>query len=139
MRIMGLDLGSKTCGVAISDDLLLTCHSLEVIRRKEENKLRHTLRRLEELTKEYDIDRIILGYPKNMDGSEGERCRLSTEFAEKLKKRTDKEVILWDERLTTVEAIDLMKASGIKSIKEREKIVDMIAAKLILEDYLGTL
>lgn len=139
MRIIGLDLGSKTCGVAISDELLMTARGLEIIRRKEENKLRRTLKRIEEIIEEYNIDRIVLGYPKNMNGSLSERCKLSEDFADKLRKRTSKEVVLWDEMLTTVDAIEIMKESGISSHEEREKIVDMVAAKIILEDYLNSI
>ena len=135
MRIMGLDLGSKTCGVAITDALGLTAQGLEVIRRKEENKLRQTLARITELVEEYKVEKIVLGYPKNMDGSVSKRCELSKEFAKKLTARTGKEVILWDERLTTVSAHEIMIEAGLKR-EEREEIVDKVAAVLILEDYM---
>ena len=137
MRIMGLDLGSKTCGVAVSDGLGLTAQGLEVIRRKEENKLRQTLARISELVDEYNVEKIVLGYPQNMDGSVSKRCELSKEFAEKLTKRTGKEVILWDERLTTVSAHEVMIEAGLKR-EEREKIVDKVAAVFILEDYMNS-
>ena len=135
MRIMGLDLGSKTCGVAVTDALGLTAQGLEVIRRKEENKLRQTLARITELVEEYKVEKIVLGYPKNMDGSVSKRCELSEEFAKKLTARTGKEVILWDERLTTVSAHEIMIEAGLKR-EEREKIVDKVAAVFILEDYM---
>ena len=135
MTIMGLDLGSKTCGVAITDALGLTAQGLEVIRRKEENKLRQTLARITELVEEYKVEKIVLGYPKNMDGSVSKRCELSKEFAKKLTARTGKEVILWDERLTTVSAHEIMIEAGLKR-EEREEIVDKVAAVLILEDYM---
>ena len=135
MRIMGLDLGSKTCGVAITDALGLTAQGLEVIRRKEENKLRQTLARITELVEEYKVEKMVLGYPKNMDGSVSKRCELSKEFAKKLTARTGKEVILWDERLTTVSAHEIMIEAGLKR-EEREEIVDKVAAVLILEDYM---
>ncbi len=135
MRIMGLDLGSKTCGVAVTDELGLTAQGLEVIRRKEENKLRKTLARITELIDEYKVEKIVLGYPKNMDGSVSKRCELSEEFAKKLAGRTGIEVILWDERLTTVSAHEIMIEAGLKR-EEREKIVDKVAAVLILEDYM---
>ena len=135
MRIMGLDLGSKTCGVAVTDELGLTAQGLEVIRRKEENKLRQTLARITELIEEYKVEKIVLGYPKNMDGSVSKRCELSEEFAKKLVGRTGIEVILWDERLTTVSAHEIMIEAGLKR-EEREKIVDKVAAVLILEDYM---
>lgn len=135
MRIMGLDLGSKTCGVAVTDALGLTAQGLEVIRRKEENKLRQTLARITELVEEYNVEKIVLGYPKNMDGSVSKRCELSGEFAKKLTARTGKEVILQDERLTTVSAHEVMIEAGLKR-EEREKIVDKVAAVFILEDYM---
>ena len=130
-----MDLGSKTCGVAITDALGLTAQGLEVIRRKEENKLRQTLARITELVEEYKVEKIVLGYPKNMDGSVSKRCELSKEFAKKLTARTGKEVILWDERLTTVSAHEIMIEAGLKR-EEREEIVDKVAAVLILEDYM---
>lgn len=136
MRIIGLDLGSKTCGVAVTDGLMLTVQGLEVIRRKEENKLRKTLARIEELIKEYEVSQIVLGYPRNMDGSIGKRCLLSEEFAEKLKKRTGLPVILHDEALTTEAAHELMIEAGVRR-EEREKVIDKLAAVLILEDYLN--
>ena len=135
MRIMGLDFGSKTVGVAMSDPLLMTAQALEIIRRKEENKLRKTLARIEELILEYDVGKIVLGLPLNMDESEGERAALSREFKEMLERRTGLDVVMWDERLTTVEADEIMKEAGIKPA-ERKNYVDMIAAQVILEGYL---
>ena len=135
MRLMGLDLGSKTVGVAVSDPLLNVAREVEIIRRKEENKLRQTLARIEELIVEYDVKEIVLGLPLNMDGTEGGRAALSLEFKDKLERRTGLPVHMWDERLTTVEAIEIMDADGIKP-KDREKYVDMIAARVILEGYI---
>ena len=135
MRLMGLDLGSKTVGVAVSDPLLNVAREVEIIRRKEENKLRQTLARIEELIVEYDVKEIVLGLPRNMDGTEGERAALSLEFKDKLERRTGLPVHMWDERLTTVEAIEIMDADGIKP-QDREKYVDMIAARVILEGYM---
>ena len=135
MRIMGLDYGSKTVGVAISDELLLTAQAKEIIRRKEENKLRKTLSRIEELIQEYDVEMIVLGLPLNMDQSESVRSALSMEFRDKLERRTSLPVIMWDERLTTVEADEIMDEVGIKA-SERKAYVDMIAAQIILQDYL---
>ena len=100
MRIMGLDFGSKTVGVAISDPLLITAQGIEIVRRKEENKLRRTCARIEELIKKYDVEKIVLGFPKHMNNDIGERAQQSMEFGEMLKRRTGLEVILWDERLT---------------------------------------
>lgn len=136
MRILGLDLGSKTCGVAVTDGLLLTAQGLEVIRRKEENKLRKTLARIEEIIKEYEVSEIVLGYPRNMDGSISARCLLSEEFSEKLKKRTGLPVILHDENLTTEAAHEIMIEAGVRR-EDREKVIDKLAAVLILEDYLN--
>ncbi|MBR5356527.1 MAG: Holliday junction resolvase RuvX [Lachnospiraceae bacterium] len=135
MRIMGLDFGSRTVGVAISDPLLITAQGIEIIRRKEENKLRKTLARIEELIEEYEVGEIVLGLPKNMDDSEGERARLSLEFKDKLERRTGLQVHMWDERLTTVEADNIMMEAKIRR-ENRKEYVDMIAAQLILEGYL---
>ena len=135
MRYMGLDFGSKTVGVAISDQLLLTAQALEIIRRPEENKLRKTLARIEELIVQYDVTEIVLGLPLNMDDSEGDRAKLSLEFKEKLERRTGLPVHMWDERLTTVEADEIMDEAGIKR-EDRKKYVDMIAARVILEGYM---
>lgn len=135
MRIMGLDFGSKTVGVAISDPLLITAQGIEIIRRKEENKLRQTLARIEELIAEYEVGKIVLGLPKNMNDTEGVRAELSLEFKDKLERRTGLEVIMWDERLTTVEADNIMMEAGIRR-ENRKNYVDMIAAQLILEGYL---
>lgn len=138
MRIMGLDYGSVTVGVAISDELLITAQGIETIKRKQENKLRQTLARIEELIGEYGVDRIVVGYPKNMDNTIGERARLTEEFAEKLKSRTGLEVILWDERLTTVAATQMLKLGEVKP-QNRKAVVDKLAAVLILQGYLDLL
>ena len=137
MRIMALDFGSKTVGVAVSDPLLLTAQGVEIIRRKEENKLRQTLARIEELIVEYGVTHIVLGLPLNMDDTKGERAELSLQFKESLERRTGLTVTMWDERLTTVEADDIMNEAGIKG-KDRKEYVDMIAAQIILEDYMRT-
>ncbi len=135
---MGLDYGSVTVGVAISDGLLLTAQGIEVIRRKEENKLRRTCARIEELIKEYQVDKIVLGFPKNMDNTEGERALKTKEFAEMLERRTGLSVIMWDERLTTVAAHNAMLEADLSRAK-REKIVDKVAATFILQGYLDSL
>jgi len=135
MRIMGLDFGSKTVGVAISDPLLITAQGIEIIRRKEENKLRQTLARIEALIEEYGVDMIVLGLPKNMNDTLGERAQLSLEFKEKLERRTGLSVVMWDERLTTVAADRAMKEAGIRR-EDRKDYVDKIAACLILQGYL---
>lgn len=135
MRIMGLDFGSKTVGVAISDSLLLTAQGIEIIRRKEENKLRRTLARIEELIVEYEVGEIVLGLPKHMNGTEGIRVELTNEFKEKLERRTGLPVALWDERLTTVAADKAMMEAGVRR-ENRDDYVDKIAAALILQGYL---
>ena len=88
MRILGLDYGSKTVGVAVSDELLFTAQGLEIVRRQSPNKLRQSLARIEEIIKEYNVERIVLGYPKNMNNTEGERCEKTKEFKEMLERRT---------------------------------------------------
>lgn len=135
MRIMGLDFGSKTVGVAISDSLLITAQGVEIIRRKEENKLRQTLARIEELIVENEVQEIVLGLPKNMNATEGVRVELTKEFKEKLERRTGLPVVMWDERLTTVAADKAMMEAGIRR-ENRKNYVDMIAATLILQGYL---
>ena len=132
---MGLDFGSKTVGVAISDALLITAQGIEIIRRKEENKLRQTLARIEELIVEYEVEEIVLGLPKNMNATEGVRVELTQEFREKLERRTGLPVHMWDERLTTVAADKAMMEAGVRREK-RKDYVDMIAATLILQGYL---
>ena len=135
MRIIGLDFGSKTVGVAVSDELLITAQGIEIVRRKSENKLRQTLARIEELIKEYNVEKIVLGFPKN---SEGERCEKTLEFKEMLERRTGLTVELWDERLTTVAADNLMMEAGIRR-ENRKEYVDQIAASFILQGYLDYL
>lgn len=137
MRTMGLDYGSKTVGVAISDALGITAQGIEIVRRESETKLRRTLARIEELVKEYEVSKIVLGYPKNMDNSVGERAIKSEEFKEMLGRRTGVEVILWDERLTTVAAHRAMSEAGIKK-ENRGQYVDQIAAIFILQGYLDS-
>ncbi len=137
MRIMGLDFGSKTVGVAISDPLQITAQGIEIIRRKEENKLRQTLARIETLAAEYEVEKIVLGFPKNMNNTIGERAELSLEFKEKLERRTGLPVVMWDERLTTVAAERAMMEAGIRR-ENRKDYVDKIAACLILQSYLSS-
>ena len=137
MRIMGLDFGSKTVGVAVSDSLLLTAQGLEIIRRKEENKLRQTMARIEALIAEYEVGEIVLGFPRNMNATEGLRAELTREFQDKLEKRTGLPVTLWDERLTTAAADKAMIESGIRR-ERRKEYVDKIAAVFILQGYLDS-
>lgn len=135
MRKLGLDFGSKTVGVAVSDELLITAQGVEIIRRKSPSKLRQTLARIDELVGRYDVDTIVLGYPKNMNNTEGARCELTMEFKELLEKRCGISVVLWDERLTTVAAENAMMEMGIRREK-RKDYVDEIAAVFILQGYL---
>lgn len=138
MRIMGLDYGSVTVGVAISDALLLTAQGIEVIRRKDENKLRQTYARIEQLIKEYDVEKIVVGYPKNMNNTIGERAMKSEDFAKALERRTGLPVILFDERLSTVSAHNTLIEGNMRREK-RAKIVDKIAAVFILQTYLDSI
>ena len=135
MRIMGLDYGSKTVGVAVSDPLGLTAQGIEIVRRKSENKLRQTLARIEEIAKEYGVEKIVLGFPKHMNNDIGERAEKSLEFKEMLERRTGLPVVMWDERLTTVEADRTMMETGIRR-ENRKEYVDMIADVFILQGYL---
>ncbi len=138
MRILGLDFGSKTVGVAVSDELLITAQGVEIVRRKSPSKLRQTLARIEELIEQYGVEKIVLGYPKNMNNTEGERCEKTKEFKEMLERRTGLEVVLWDERLTTVAADRSMMETGIRR-ENRKEYVDEIAAIFILQGYLDFL
>ena len=138
LRLMGLDYGSVTVGVAISDPLMITAQGIETIRRKHENKLRQTLARIEALIEEYEVSVLILGYPKNMDNSIGERAKKSEEFAEMLRRRTGLEVVLWDERLTTVSAHRYLDEGG-KDYREKAEVVDTVAASIILQSYMDYL
>lgn len=135
MRLMGLDYGSKTVGVAVSDPLGLTAQGIETVWRKQENKLRQTLARIEELIIEYQVERIVLGYPKNMNNTIGERAVKSLEFKEKLEMRTGLPVVMWDERLTTAEAERTLMETGVRR-ENRKQYLDQMAAVLILQGYL---
>mgnify|MGYP003243084528 CR=1 FL=1 len=128
MRIMGLDYGTKTVGVAISDALKITAQGIETIERKEENKLRRTCARIEELIKEYDVEKIVLGFPKHMNNDIGERAEKALEFGEMLKRRTGLEVVMWDERFE----------SKVRR-ENRKQYIDKIAAVFILQGYLDSL
>lgn len=138
MRIMGLDYGTKTVGVAISDALGLTAQGIETIERKEENKLRRTCARIEELIREYEVEKIVLGFPKHMNNDVGERAEKSLEFKAMLERRTRLEVVMWDERLTTVAAERTLIESKVRR-EDRKKYIDKIAAVFILQGYLDSL
>ena len=138
MRILGLDYGSKTVGVAVSDPLGLTAQRVETIWRKQENKLRRTLARIDELVKEYQAERIVIGLPRNMNYTMGERAEKSLEFGEMVEKRTGLPVIMWDERLTTREAERALMEAGVRR-ENRKEYLDSVAAVLILQGYLDSL
>ena len=137
MRIMALDYGSKTVGVAVSDELGLTALPLETIKREKENKLRKTLAMIEEIIKEKSISLIVLGKPLNMDDSEGERVEKSLAFKEALEKRTGLEVLWQDERLSSVEAEEILADSGIKK-EDMKRYIDSVAASVILREFMNT-
>lgn len=138
MRILGLDYGSKTVGVAVSDPLGLIAQSVETIWRKQENKLRQTLARIEELAAEYQAEKIVLGLPKNMNNTIGERAEKTLEFREMLERRTGLPVVMWDERLTTVEAERTLMEASVRR-ENRKQYLDQLAAVFILQGYLDSL
>lgn len=138
MRIMGLDYGSKTVGVAMSDPLEITAQAVETIWRKDENKLRKTCARIEELIAEYDVEKIVLGLPKHMNNDLGERAEKALAFGEMVKRRTGLEVVMWDERLTTVEAERTLIENKVRR-EDRKQYIDKIAAVFILQGYLDSL
>lgn len=133
-----MDFGSRTVGVAISDPLGITAQGIEIIRRERESMLRHTLSRLEELIVEYQVEEIVLGFPKNMNDTVGERAQKSLEFKDKLERRTGLPMTMWDERLTTVAADRAMIEAGIRR-ENRKEYVDKLAAVFILQGYLDSL
>ena len=135
MRLMGLDYGNVHVGVALSDELGMTAYPLEVIKRKDSNKLRKTFARIEEIAREYKVDKIIIGLPLNMDDSESEISKTIIDFSENIKRRTGLPVELWDERLSTLEATDILKEAGIK-VQDRKTYIDKIAASFILRRYM---
>ncbi|MBO4922361.1 MAG: Holliday junction resolvase RuvX [Lachnospiraceae bacterium] len=137
-RIIGLDFGAMTCGVAISDGLLITAQGIETIRRTHENKLRKTYQRIEYLIDWYEVDRIVVGLPKKLDGSEGDRAEKSRAFAADLERRTGLPVIMWDERFSTVSAAAVLSDANVR-LDKKEKVIDKMAAVIILQNYLDFL
>ena len=137
-RIIGLDFGGMTCGVAISDPLLITAQGIETIRRTHENKLRKTYQRIEYLIDWHEVDRIVVGLPKKLDGTEGDRAEKSRAFAADLERRTGLPVILWDERFSTVSADRVLQEAG-TDLNEKNKVIDKLAAVIILQNYLDYL
>ena len=136
MRILGLDYGSKTVGVAVSDELGITAQAVETIKRESEGKLRRTLARIEALISEYGAGSIVLGLPRNMDNSLGERAEKTMAFQERLEARTGLPVFLWDERLSTAEADRMLREAGRQEKRDRKEVIDQVAAQLILQGYL---
>lgn len=132
MRILGLDVGDKTIGVAISDELGWTAQGLEVIRRR---KLEDDLLRLVEIIDAYNVDEIVVGLPKNMNGTIGSRAKITVEFSETLRTKVTVPIKLWDERLTTASAERTLIEADV-SRKKRKQVVDKMAAMLILQGYL---
>lgn len=132
MRVIGLDYGSVTCGVAISDETLLIASPVETIRYKTMEEL---LTKLDIYFNEYKIDKIVLGNPINLDGSISTRSELTLLFKDELIKRYNKEVIMMDERLTSV-IVNNMLIMGNTSRQNRKKVVDKLAASVILQSYL---
>ena len=137
-RWMGLDYGTKTVGVAVSDALGITAQGVETVTRKSNKKLRQTLARIEALIEEYEVSKIVLGLPKNMNNTLGERAEETKEFQAMLQRRTGLEVVLWDERLTTVAAERVLMESKVRR-ENRKKYIDKIAAVFILQGYLDSL
>ena len=135
MRILGLDYGSKTVGVAMTDALGMTVQPYKTIERDRESKLRQTLSEIAEIVEQYQIEKIVMGLPLNMDDTEGDRAAKTRDFAEKLKLRVTVPIEFTDERLTTMEAEEILDQSGIPR-SEQKKVIDQVAAQLILEQYL---
>jgi putative holliday junction resolvase len=131
-RVLGLDVGSRTIGIAVSDPLAITAQGLQTIRRK--NK-RLDFQALEDLIRQYDVAEIVVGYPLRMSGLAGTQSEKMTLFAQELAKRFALPVHLWDERLTTAEANRVLRDSEM-SIKRRGEVVDRLAAVLILQSWL---
>ena len=136
-RWMGLDYGTKTVGVAVSDDLGITAQGVETVTRKSNKKLRQTLARIESLIKEYEVEKIVLGLPKNMNNTLGQRAEETMEFQAMLERRTGLQVILWDERLTTIESERILQSGGVRRENRKERI-DWMAATLILQSYMDS-
>ena len=135
-RILGLDVGDRTVGVAASDLLLMTAQGVETIRRE---TLEKDLARLGELMHEYDAERLVVGLPRNMNGTEGDRCEIVRAFAEEIKKALpEADIVFWDERLSTVAAAKSLIQADV-SRKKRKKVIDKMAAVFILQGYLDSL
>lgn len=138
MRILGLDYGDKTIGVAVSDPLGWTAQGVEIIRRDNPGEYKKSLKRLSELAEEYQPEVIVMGYPKNLDNSEGERCIKTKAFAERIEKRFPNiELVLWDERFSTIAAERALREAAL-SHEKRKSVIDKMAAVHILQGYLDS-
>lgn len=135
MRIMGIDYGDSRIGIAMSDLMGWTAQGVKTIQNRGEEK---TLKEIKEILGEYHPEKIVIGLPKNMDGSSGDRVLKTYEFADSIKKIFDGEIVFWDERLTTVEASGILKSTQTYG-KKRKKVLDTVAASLILEGYLNSI
>ena len=135
MRIMALDVGSRTIGIACSDALSMTAQGIETIRR---TSLENDFNRLRELISEYEVHELVVGMPKNMNGTKGDRAEKTEEFVEKMKAVIDLPVTFWDERLSTVMAERQLIAADV-SRKKRKGVIDKMAAVVILQGYLDRL
>jgi RNAse H-fold protein YqgF len=139
LRILGLDYGDKTVGVAVSDPFGWTAQGVEIIKRNSENEYKQSLGRLEELIKEYEVDTIVLGYPLNLNGTVSERCKKTEAYKERIERRfTGIPVILWDERLSTVAAANFLMEAGLNN-GQRKGVIDKMAAVYILQGYLNSI
>lgn len=136
MRIMGLDVGSKTVGVAVSDELGWTAQGLETIRINEEKK-EFGFERIGKIIKEFDVNKIVVGLPKNMNGTIGPRGEASQFYGRELEKLFGLIVVYWDERLTTMAAERVLLEADV-SRKKRKKVIDKMAAVMILQGYLDS-
>ncbi|MGL4800529.1 MAG: Holliday junction resolvase RuvX [Cellulosilyticaceae bacterium] len=135
MRILGLDFGTKTTGVAVSDPLGFTAQGIEIIRRTDPYNLGETINRIKALCIDYKVEKIVLGLPKNMNNTIGERGEHTLKFKEKLEKTLELPVELWDERLTTVSAESMLISADV-SRQKRKQVIDKVAAVIILQNYL---
>ncbi|MCT4612225.1 MAG: Holliday junction resolvase RuvX [Clostridia bacterium] len=138
MRILGLDFGSKTIGVAVSDELGFTAQGIEVVRRKNEIDVKESIERIIEIIEEYNVEKIVLGMPKNMNNTLGDRAEKTLWFKKLLYKKVKMEIILWDERLSTCAAERYLISADVSRMKRR-KVIDKMAAVFILQGYLESL
>lgn len=137
MRVLGLDFGQKTIGVAVSDPFGWTAQGIEIIKRNQETNLKDSIARIGEIIKEYNVEKIVLGYPKNMNNTIGERGEKTEAFKKKLEKAFNLPVILWDERLSTVGAERTLLEADL-SRKKRKNVIDKMAAVFILQGFLNS-